>query len=74
MGEKFYDAKDLRVVTRMTIELDDPQQLRDLANRIEYAVKERILPGEISIEITPSIEIRYNPNKSKSTIKVGMSS
>ena len=74
MGEKFYDAKDLKVVTRMTIELDDPQQLRDLANRIEYAVKERILPGEISIEITPSIEIRYNPNKSKSTIKVGMSS
>lgn len=68
MSERIYDIKDLRVVNRMTIELDDPQQLRDLANRLEAATKDRTLPGEVSIEITPSIEIRYNPNKNRSTI------
>lgn len=68
MSEKVYDVKDLKVVNRMTLEIDDPQQLRDLANRLEAAVKNRTLPGEVSVEITPSIEIRYNPNKSKSTI------
>lgn len=68
MSEKFNDIQKLNPINRLTIELDDPQQLRDLANRIEAAVKNRILPGEITVEITPSIEIRYNPNRNKSTI------
>lgn len=63
MSEKMYNSKDMRVVNRMTIDIDSPQQLRELANRLENAEKERFLPGEITIEVTPSIEFRYNPNK-----------
>lgn len=63
MSEKIHSSRDMRVINRMTIEIDSPQQLRELANRLEIAERDRFLPGEITIEVTPSIDIRYNPTK-----------
>lgn len=63
MSEKLYNSKDMHAKTRMTIILDSPQQLRELADRFEAAERARFLPGEITIDITPSIEVRYNPNR-----------
>jgi tRNA A37 threonylcarbamoyladenosine synthetase subunit TsaC/SUA5/YrdC len=63
MSEKLYNSKDMQATTRMTIVIDSPQQLRELADRFEAAERARFLPGEITIDVTPSIEVRYNPNK-----------
>jgi hypothetical protein len=63
MSEKLYNSKDMQAKTRMTIEIDSPQQLRELADRFEAAERARFLPGEITIDITPSIEVRYNPSR-----------
>ena len=63
MSERLFNSKDMQAKTRMTIVIDSPQELRELADRFEAAERARFLPGEITIDITPSIEVRYNPNK-----------
>ena len=63
MSERMFLAKDLHVKTNMIIEIDDPQQLIDLAYRLDLAAKERIFPCEVTIAITPLIGIRYLPTR-----------
>ena len=70
MSEKLFDSNQFKIKIRTVIDLESVQQLRDLVNELEATIQNnKMFPGQqISVEITPTIELRFDPTKNKTTI------
>jgi hypothetical protein len=64
MSEQLYKPKDMTPISKITIEIDDPNDLIRLAEKLTYAADNSHLPGDITIRISENVEIRYKPFKS----------